>query len=375
MPEKIKVLLIIATFDAGGAQQQITELAVRLKDTEFEPVVICLARGGALEKKLASAGVRCLVLGKKHKLDISTLFRLVKIFRRERPSVIHSYMFTSNLWARLTAFFVKVRAVIISERAADHWKGPLHWVIDRLLFNKTDLLIAVSKGVEAYYRDIEGIPASSIKVIYNGCRFKDTPPGSREEARKAAGLPAEGLLIGHFGRLVPFKNQSVTLEAFALFLKSYPGSNLVLAGDGPMEQTLRKRAAELNLTGRVIFSGNVCNIEDHYRSLDMFVFPTINEGLPNALLEAAVFGVPVIASDTEGNNEVVLDGETGLLLKNISPLELSSRMKELAGNAALRAKLALGAKERVRKVFDMEKNTGEIISEYRRLIGKPRSII
>jgi glycosyltransferase involved in cell wall biosynthesis len=245
------------------------------------------------------------------------------------------------------------------------------------LFRRTSRIIAVSDAVrDDIVSNVKSV-AAKVVTIYNGIDVKPFIDSklTREAARIRLGLPdKEALVYGTVGRLVETKGLGVLLKAFARVYEKYPESWLILAGKGRLEAELRSLAAELNIHERVLFLGYRTDIPEILKAYDVFVFPSIAEGLPGALLEAMATGIPVISSRVGGVPEILNNPELGMMISPSSVGELTTAMERLGSiNEVERNAIGKALRERVLAEFTKEKMISAMTREYFAVMKKPMS--
>ena len=162
------------------------------------------------------------------------------------------------------------------------------------------------------------------------------------------GFPAKTLVL-YVGRLVPRKGIEYLLEAWRDIVTGFPDARLLLLGDGPLHQSLKANLGRLGIDGTARFAGRVDNVPEYLRAADLFVLPSLQEGLPNALLEAMASGAPIVATRIGGVVDIADDGVDALLVTPGDPMGLAGAMGAMLGNNALRERLSAAA---VRKIAD-----------------------
>ena len=239
------------------------------------------------------------------------------------------------------------------------WRWPVYQLVSRF--------VSVSQsGIHDVRTLTWGLNPARIVAIQNGLALERfTTDLEREEARRMA-LPELGssFLFGTVGRLVEKKNHKTLLQAFQRVARDIPCSALVIVGGGPLESTLKALARSLGLEGRVHFLGVRGDVPVILRALDVFVFPTIREGLPLSLLEAMASGLPIIASDIGCIREVINDGLAGGLVNPSDPHGLAEAMIRYArANSRDRAEWGARARRRILEAF----SCGRMAADYERL--------
>jgi glycosyltransferase involved in cell wall biosynthesis len=214
-----------------------------------------------------------------------------------------------------------------------------------------------------------------VVTIYNGIDVKAFMDSdlTREEAQTQLGLSdRDAFVYGTVGRLAETKGQEVLLKAFARVCEKYPKSWLIITGKGRLDSELRGLSAELNIDERVVFLGYRTDIPEVLKALDVFVLPSIAEGLPGALLEAMAAGIPVIASRVGGVPEILNDPSLGIMVSPSSTDELASAMERLRSMDEIRRNMMGEAlRKRVLEEFTKEKMISSISREYVTVMNEP----
>jgi glycosyltransferase involved in cell wall biosynthesis len=199
------------------------------------------------------------------------------------------------------------------------------------------------------------------------------PFGYRSNRLRSEGVLQDGdVAIGHVGRISPEKGVVQLVEAFKRVVAEFPSSRLIIAGDGPDIGRARRAAAAPGLPARVAFLGYREDIEAVYGALDLFVLNSATEGLPNAILEAMAFGVPVVATAVGGTPELVRDMETGLLIPPSDPAALATAIGSVLRDRVAAAERVRRARELVEREFDMVRLSHSVNETYRRVLTARR---
>ncbi len=360
----VRILHVIATLDPAGTERQMAQLCRRLDRREFEPAVCCLTRGGPLEESLRAAGVPVTILHKRGRWDLRVLGRLSDVMREFRPQIVHTWLPTANTLGRLAARHCAVPVLISSERSADRWKGPLRRLTDRVLARHTDRIITNSEAVRRFLIGRIGLPEPLIGVIRNGLDIAEFDAASEH---LSAPLPcAEGkLVVGSVGRLERQKGYPWLLPAMRAVQAALPQAQLWIAGAGPEAPELSNQVRELGLTGTVHFLGPRNDVPALMRRFDLFVLPSLWEGLPNAALEAMAARRAVVATNVDGTPEAVLDGNTGLLVPPRDSAALAQAIIALLSDEPRRRRFGQAGRQRVEREFGMERMVSETVAVYR----------
>lgn len=362
-PVPIRITYVIATLDDAGSERQMVALMTGLDRKRFNPSLLLLTRGGPrLEALLRSREIPYHILGKKRKLSLSVIGDLVRALRRDRPHIVHTWLFTSNAYGRAAALLAGVPRLVASERAEDPWKGPIHKWVDRLLGWKTHVIIANSLSVSTRVRSIVGRHAR-IEVIRNGLDVRPVDPIPREELD----LSAQALVLLFAGRFEPQKNALRLVSAFKKVSEADPRALLCLAGQGPQREEIEALVRRLDLSGRVRFLGYREDLPRLLRMADLLVLPSLWEGLPNVILEAMAAHLPIAASRLPCIQEILSHGKEAVLFDPEREEDMTSAMLFCLRDLASARQRAEKAHGRVSE-FSLEKMISQTQDLYSRLL-------
>jgi len=366
----IRVLQVIATLDPAGAERQMTHLCRRLDRREFRVAVCCLTRGGPLENDLRQAEVPVHILNKRGRWDLRVLWKLFRVIRKVRPDIVHTWLPTANTLGRTAALLARTPVLIASERAADIWKGSLRRLADRLLAPGTDAIITNADAVKRFLTQRIGLPANKVSIVRNGIDLNEF--SKIVETGPSAPLPeSDGVfVIGAVGRLEPQKGITYLIEAFAQLKIESPALQLWIVGSGPEAPSLRRQAQAGGEADRIHFLGTRQDVPALMSRFDLFVLPSLWEGLPNVALEAMAARRAVVATAVDGTPEAVIAGETGLLVPPKDPQGLARAMETLIENSDQRKAYGEAGRQRVERVFGMDRMVAETADIYRQLLSK-----
>ena len=365
----LRILFIIPTLDRSGTEKQLTLLATRLPRPEYSVEVCTLTRGGPYAEELAAAGVPVTVLGKRLKLDPVAAWKLSRQLARGRFHIVHTWLFAANWHGRALALLHRVPIVIASERCADRWKGTAELALDRWLAPRTDAIVCNSQAVARFYQSV-GIDAGKLVVIPNGIPAGPLPTVSRAAVLAEFDVPGDARVLGFAGRLWPQKRVRDLIWVTEILRNIKENVYTLIVGDGPQRDSLVDYAAKVRIDHRVRFLGIRDDVPRLMAAMDVFVLPSEFEGMPNAVLEAMQAGLPVVASNIGGTDELVVDGETGFLVPVGDAKQIASRINQLLDDDTLRSRLGTAGQRRVREQFAVEKMVQSHVRLYRELALK-----
>ncbi|WP_430453163.1 glycosyltransferase family 4 protein [Rhodopirellula europaea] len=311
----MKIALVIPTMDRGGAEKQVVLLAKGLHESGHDVRVFLLTRDGHRSEELRAAGVPVVVIGKRFKVDPTALFRLKKQLVDFAPDVVHTWLFAANSFGRVAAKWAGVPVIIASERCVDPWKKSWHFQIDRRLQRISQAITTNSSGVQDFYA-ANGLDPELFVVIPNGVELVESAVSQaidREEAFRRLDIPVGRRLIVAVGRLWPQKRVRDLIWAGELLATARGDTTLVIIGDGPQRDELLRHRDSVSSPLHVRFAGQREDVAELLPHAEQFWIASEYEGQSNAVIEAMLAGVPVIASNIPGNRDLVIDRETGWL--------------------------------------------------------------
>jgi glycosyltransferase involved in cell wall biosynthesis len=363
----IRILQLIPTLDPAGSEKQQTLLAQGLPRDQFEVEVCCLTRGGPYQADLARAGIPVTVIGKPLKIDPGAMWKLVRLLRRRRPDVLHTWLAACNAYGRVAARLAGVPVVVATERCADVWKGAYWFSIDRWLARRTDRIVVNSRGVARFYQR-HGIAPERMTLICNGVEPHRSNGVDRDAIRRGLGLSPEHYVIGFAGRLAPQKRVADLIWAADILKVIRPNVQLLIVGDGPSRARLERFAHDCHITDRVHFLGHRDDVAELLSAMDVFWLGSGYEGMPNAVMEAMAAGLPVVATNIPGTNELVVDGQTGFLVPVGDRAAFAQRTFTLMEDPDRARRLGDAGRRRVAERFTVQHMVDQHVHLYRELV-------
>jgi N-acetyl-alpha-D-glucosaminyl L-malate synthase BshA len=362
-----RVLLFIDALLKGGAERLVVQLAERMESTHFDPAVACF-RQEAFAEELAAAGRPCHVVPKRRPFDLALLCRLLRLLRRERIALVHAHDIQSGTYGTLAARLSRT-PVILTVHGLGIFRQKRSASLLPRLGRWAHRVVFVGEWLKKAAADEFGVRPRHPRVIHNGVDvsvFQPDEPAA--EVVEELGIPADGLVVGSVGNLREVKDVPTLVRGFAQAIERVPNAVLVLVGDGPERPGLEQLVAERGLGERVRFAGARSDVARLLPLFDVFALSSKTEGISVALLEAMACGLPVVATRTGGNPEVVLEGQTGRLVPVGSPEELGGALAELLLDAQARQSYGRRARQRVEQHFSLERMVGDYESLYAELL-------
>lgn len=356
----LAVAHVLLSLEPGGLENGVVNVVNRLDPARFRSQVCCLKRAGEFAQRLRGP-VEVHPLGWRGGNDPLLPLRLARLFHRIRPDIVHTRNAEAFFYGFLAAKIAGVRAVVHSEHGRTFDDRPLRFWAQRVFSRSTDAIFAVSEQLKRDLVTHVGIPAPRIDVLYNGVDLGRFDASQRDQVRAELGIPDGELIVGSVGRLVPVKNYPLLLRA--LHRLGANNVTLLLVGEGAERGALQEAARGLGMGARLRLLGHSETVPRLLSAMDVFVLPSVSEGMSNTLLEAMSCGVAVVASNVGGNPEIIKDGQSGLLFESCDEAALCELLRTLMADAALRRRLGAAGRQRVLEDFTME----AMISRYERL--------
>jgi len=366
--ERIRVAYVAHAFNVGGAEEMVLNL-VRHLPSRFEPVVCCIHDAGPIGEEIRATGTRVDVLGLtpgfRRPFDFGGVRRY---FREVKPQIVHTFLMTASLYGRLAAMMEHVPIVIGTEVNIYARKLWRHMVAERLLMAGTDRVVVSADMVRDFYINQVHADPAKVDVIYNAVDWKQLDQTmTRDDVRASLGIPADAQVAGVIARLNEQKGHSHLFDALAS-TSGLERLHVIVVGDGHLRTPLERQVAALGIAGRVHFVGGRRDLGNLLGAVDLFVLPSLWEGLPLSLVLAMGAGLPVVTTPVGGVAEVVEDGRNGLLVPPGDTAALGKAMVRVLTDAPLRARLAHEAPE-LRPRFGVDKYVESVVALYDTLLA------
>ena len=365
---RISVCHLLPALPAHGAEQLLLDIA-RKTDRNRISLSVCLISGlGPLVKDFESLGIPVTYIPKRSRKDLSVVLRLAAFFRKNRFDIVHTHLFTADLWGRLSGLLTRVPIVSTSHTTSDPNIGRAGRLLDRLLDKRNSAVICVSEAVRNYRISGAGFDPRKLHIIENGIdldRFE--VPVSRDEVLKRLGVDGKRRWIAIVGRLVPLKGHRFLIEALSRISRDFPEAGILVVGEGEDESELKERTLRLGLSDRVVFLGLRRDVPEILRAAEILAMPSSREGLPIVLLEAMAASLPVVVTRVGGIPEVVEEEKTGLFVTQ-EPAIIAQALARLLKNPDFARALGRQARSLIEERYDVRKVARRYEELYRRIL-------
>ncbi len=385
MPRPLRVCTIMSADLWAGAEVQVATAASYLVERPDVTLTAVLFNHGWLERELQQLGVETAVVDERRHNPAQIVAFLTRFLRAHAVDLVHTHRIPDSVLGSLAAGLAGVRHVVRTVHGltepADGWARVRYTAYDTIdkamLWACADRIVAVSRGTSEVLART-GYKRSALTPIHNGIdlrRVRSDRPG--DAVRRALGIETRALLVGTAGRLVPVKGHEYLIRAAAYIADARPDVRVLIAGSGPREHELRALARSLGVDRRCLFVDPAVdarfNVYDLLAALDVFVLPSLTEGIPMALLEAMALGRPAVASAVGGVPEVISDRATGLLIEPRSPRALADACLELTREREFAATLGAAGRRTVEAQFSRERNGRALLRLYQDVVRERQS--
>lgn len=364
--KKIRLMQITHDLAIGGLQQVVVNLCRSLNRDVFDISVLCLRDLGCFVEDVRAMGIPVYNLPPHGcRTDYLSCAKVGKILREHKIEIIHTHNTQPFIDGTIGALMAGVKTIIHTDHARHFPDKRRYMIAERMASYFAYKVVGVSEHTTDNLIKYERIPAAKLTTIHNGI------DGSRFNIRinkavkkKALGISSRGgPIIGLGVRLSEQKGITYLLKALVEVKKTFPNISLVIAGDGPVEQDLKREALTLNLQKNVLFLGPRQDIPEILKLLDLYVLPSLWEGMPLVLLEAMAAGCPVLATDVGGVSSVIKHGTNGSIVKPRDPQMLAGEMVRLLSNDSIRRGYAGSGL----KIFEQKFSAAAMAAKYEKI--------
>lgn len=372
---KMRILHLITRLPTGGAEHLLASIVRHLDPDRYESMVCCIQERGELADVIEAGGVPVSCLDQTGKrFSIATVLAIARLMRERKIDLVHCHLYHANLYGRLAARLVGIPAIATVHNiyVRRKWHRSL---LNRWLGRGRGVVICVSAEAR---RDVilhDRLAPDRALLLTNGIDLSRVhTPLSQDAAKALLGYAADDFLIGCVGRLEEQKAHINVIRALGLVLEQLPAAmrprlRLLIVGEGRLRGALERAISDAGLEANARLAGSRSDIAEVLRSLDLYVMPSLWEGLSLAMLEAMAAALPVIISDVGGAAEVLGDDEFGIRVPPGDVAALAGAMTALIANEGERRRLGNLAQARVREHYDMRERVARLEACYEALLA------
>ncbi len=305
--DKMKIIQIIPRLGMGGAETMCENLSTELMKSGNEVIIISLSNDRTpISKRLEKNGIPVLYLGKKNGLDIKTIIKLRKVLKKEKPDIIHSHTHALK-YCVIADLFLHHKKIHTVHSIASKESTKIDQKLNKIFFKVNKVVpVALSELVKKTIIDCYRLDADNIPVVFNGCPIEKC-------IVKDSYTLGEKVNIIHVGSLIELKNHKAMIDAITLLHKEYPNVCITFVGDGILKSELEKYINERNCSSYIKLHGLSTDVYSLLGNSDIFILPSLYEGLPMSIIEAMGTGLPIVASNVGGIPDMIKHQCNGLL--------------------------------------------------------------
>jgi len=377
--QKTKIFYLMAgePLIFGGGKRVFLQLMNHINKSEFR-IFSCCAFDNEQENFLSSQGAGIINIDIQHGGIFSSMIKLINLLKTEHYDIIHSQGARADFYARVAVKLsgrntkvINTIAMLVDGYDSRWMKKIIYCLLDRISEKYADKFIVVSNALKKALISSHNIPGKKINTIYNGIELQsygNFNTNCSRETRKDLGISDNTFLIGAIGRLVWQKGFEYLLLAFPEIISAYPQSRILIVGDGPLREKLESLCERLNLKDKIVFTGFMNNIKEILSAIDLLAVPSLLEGFPMITLEAMAMAKPIIATNIDGINEQITNGENGILVPPKDPKAIANAVIKLIDNKETAKNMGLAARRKVEQNFSVEKMVLETEKVYLSLL-------
>jgi sugar transferase (PEP-CTERM/EpsH1 system associated) len=361
MTSVIRIAHVVHRLQAGGMENGLINLINRLPEEKYIHEIVCITRSTDFARRIAARNVRIHELNKRSGKDLGVYARFWKAVKLIEPDIVH----TRNLGALDLAPIAALAGVPARIHSEHGWdiSDPdgvrlKYRILRRCCDPAVTRYVSVSEDIRSWLCNRIGISERKIEHICNGVDVEKFTPRGNVVDWPFGGSAEDLVIIGTIGRLDPIKGIDILLRSVAQIIEEHPKQRatlrLVVVGDGSLKSDLILLAQELGLADIVLFTGQRNDIPEIFRSMQLFVLASLNEGISNTILEAMSSGLPVVVTNVGGNRELVGDGETGQLVPAKSSTEIAKAILFYINSVDRRQVDGNAGRSKAKRLFNIE---------------------
>ena len=369
---KIKVLHVVQSLETGGLENGVVNLMNHADIEQFQIDTLCIRDEGELSKRVDKTKAQVFFDGNKDHGFFTGIKKVMTVCKSGDYHIIHSHGLATLIISFVAKILTGVPVIINGEHGVLYLDSVKRRVLHKLLFTMIDLNLTVSTALADEIKDILNFSPKNFKTIINGVDVDRFKPSKAEkiQIRKEFSLTDQHFIIGTVGRLDPVKNYPSLVKGFKDFSLKNDNAVLMIVGAGAEREVLTKQIDALELSGKVILAGERNDIPAIMSAFDIFVLPSLREGLSNTILEAMASGLPIIASHVGGNNEIVKQNYSGYLYPVNEIEKLFAHAQHFYDDPVVLKSFSQNARYHLIDNFSLQKMIENYQITYRELIEK-----
>ena len=369
---------VIHRLGTGGMENGLVNLINHMPPERYRHVIICLQGFTDFRNRIQRDDVAIVDVNQRDGHDLKAYYRLYKILKDCKPDILHTRNL-SALESQMVGAAARIKGRVHGEHGRDiydlHGKSRKYNLLRKAIQPFVSQYIAVSQDLAGWLQATVGVPSRKITQIYNGVDSVKFHPrsGPRGPIGPLGFATGDAILIGSVGRLAHVKDFPTLIRAFDRLRELWPEGRtrlrMVIVGEGTTRPECERLIAELGLGEQTWLAGDRSDIPELMRAMDLFVLPSLGEGISNTILEAMACGLPVIATDVGGNPELVAPGKTGTLVPVADHEKMAQALLAYVRDPARRAEEGRAARAEIEARFSMEAMVAGYLRVYDAQLG------
>ena len=366
----IRVLHIMSTVTGGGVERRRLSLAKAFKETGFQMKLVGTFKNGNIAEQIEENGVEIIEIGEfngpfhweKHK-------KIQKIIDDFKPHIIHGAVYEGVTMAAINGFIKKVPIILLEETSDPQNRSSKANLLLKLFSLVADKFIAIAPNVADYLTNIAKVSSEKVITINNGVEIpRHVSDSEVQNLKDQYAIKDSDFVIGTVGRLFNDHKKITDIIEAIYILKNIENLKLIVIGGGRDEELIRRKARDLEILDRVIFTGYQFDTAPFYKLMDVFCIASQREGFGLVAAEAMLHKLPVIATRVGGLQNVVVDGLTGMLIKPNQPQEIANAIKKLYTSPKLQNTFSNNGYDRAIENYTEERYVNDIAELYDKLL-------
>ncbi len=347
----INVVQVVEDLKLGGLERVIENIAMSLDSDKFKTYVLCLSRGGVIAERLITNGKDVEILSINNYHNPLNITKVVTWLQQKKIDIVHTHGYPAGVLGRFAAIFAGIPCIFHHVHSTYLDLNKKHHAIENFLSRFSSKIICCSEAVREFVQKKENISEDKLTVIYNGISEPvNIDINEISELKNTLGFHEDYIVVGCVASLNQHKGHRYLLEAF----REIDNAGLLIVGDGPMAEELKRYSIELGISERTVFTGHKMDVAPYISLMDIVVLPSSErEGLGISIIEAMALSKPVIVTAIGGLPEVVADGETGIVVEAKNSKALAFAINKLSAAPDLRERMGAKGKERYGKMFSL----------------------
>lgn len=369
---KVRLAHIVNQLYFAGKEAGIIKISSAMDKSLFDVDIVVLGKIHQ-DEKMRGNGIRSIELNKKPGNDPKVVFRMAQVFRENAYDIIYTHAWNTLIEGYVAAKLAGVPIKIHGEHGTFE-RSRLKDKLQPLIWERFDAVTTVAADLKTRMKDLFSYRKDNIQVVYNGIDAQRYYPSNKlRDAFRTEHAVQDKFVVGTVGRFHPIKDHFTLMKGFALFQEKVPEAELLLVGgekNGKMISNYQNQVDALKLQGKIHFLPTTPEVTKVFNGFDTFVLSSISEGCSNVILEAMACGVPVVATRTGGNPELVQDQVNGLLFDVGSAEQLADRLLNVYKNKDLRKRFQNNGPSFIHENFTLETTVSNYQNLYLRLLER-----